>query len=327
MKPDQPLKPHPILPDYYPDLARRPAFVRGLFDRTAGYYDRVNRLFSLGSGSWYRRRALVRAGLRPGMTVLDVAVGTGLVARQALAITGDPQSVVGLDVSAGMLAEVGRLLKIPLIQGLVEQLPVTDAAFDFVSMGYALRHVADLNATFREFHRVLRPGGTLLILEIARPAPPFKRALLEFYLGRLIPLLSRLTTGNRDMQTLMRYYWDTIENCVPPETIIEAIRATGFAQAGCTVDLGLFRAYFGRKAGAAVSLSQISRLSGPASGHPDRSARAGRFAADRSVGARPAETARKAHPAGRSVAPPGPVRDDPMSGRPEPLATNHRREG
>ncbi len=253
MKPDQPLEPHPALPDYYPDLAQRPAFVRGLFDRTAGYYDRVNHLFSFGSGSWYRRRALEQAGLRPGMTVLDVAIGTGLVARQALAITGDPQSVVGLDVSAGMLAEVGRLLKIPLLQGLMEQLPVANARFDFVSMGYALRHVADLNATFREFHRVLRPGGTLLILEIARPAQPFKRALLKFYMGRLIPLLSRLTTGNRDMQTLMRYYWDTIEHCVPPETILDAIRTAGFAEAGCNVELGLFRAYFGRKAAAATS--------------------------------------------------------------------------
>ncbi len=253
MKPDQPLEPHPALPDYYPDLAQRPAFVRGLFDRTAGYYDRVNHLFSFGSGSWYRRRALEQAGLRPGMTVLDVAIGTGLVARQALAITGDPQSVVGLDVSAGMLAEVGRLLKIPLLQGLMEQLPVADARFDFVSMGYALRHVADLNATFREFHRVLRPGGTLLILEIARPDQPFKRALLKFYMGRLIPLLSRLTTGNRDMQTLMRYYWDTIEHCVPPETILDAIRTAGFAEAGCNVELGLFRAYFGRKAAATTS--------------------------------------------------------------------------
>ena len=253
MKPDQPLEPHPALPDYYPDLAQRPAFVRGLFDRTAGYYDRVNHLFSFGSGSWYRRRALEQAGLCPGMTVLDVAIGTGLVARQALAITGDPQSVTGLDVSAGMLAEVGRLLKIPLLQGLMEQLPVADARFDFVSMGYALRHVADLNTTFREFHRVLRPGGTLLILEIARPAQPFKRALLKFYMGRLIPLLSRLTTGNREMQTLMRYYWDTIEHCVPPETILDAIRGAGFAEAGCNVELGLFRAYFGRKADTATT--------------------------------------------------------------------------
>jgi len=250
VKTDKPLEPHPALPDYYPDLAQRPAFVRGLFDRTAHYYDHVNRLLSFGSGGWYRRRALERVGLRPGMTVLDVAIGTGLVARQALAITGDPRAVIGLDVSEGMLAEVKRSLNLPLIQGLMERLPLADACCDLVSMGYALRHVADLNATFREFHRALRPGGALLILEIARPASPFKRKLLKLYLGRLIPLLGRLTTGERDMQTLMRYYWDTIENCVPPETIVRAIRDAGFAEAGCDVEFDLFRAYFGRKASA-----------------------------------------------------------------------------
>ncbi|MDQ5911648.1 MAG: Class SAM-dependent methyltransferase [Pseudomonadota bacterium] len=248
MKPDAPLKPHPPLPDYYPDLAQRPAFVRGLFDRTARYYDHVNRLLSLGSGSWHRRRELTRAGLQPGMTVLDVAIGTGLVARQALRITGDPQSVIGLDVSAGMLDEVRRLLNIPLMQGLMEQLPVADQSVDLVSMGYALRHVADLNTTFSEFHRVLRPGGVLLILEIARPTHPLKRTLLKFYLGRLVPLLGRLTTGERDTQTLMRYYWDTIEHCVPPETILQAIRAAGFAEADCRVEFDLFRTYSGRKA-------------------------------------------------------------------------------
>lgn len=247
MKPDQRLEPHPVLPEYYPDLERRPAFVRGLFDHTARYYDHINRLLSLGSGSWYRRRALVQAGLRPGMQVLDVAIGSGLVARQALAITQDPQSVVGLDISMGMLDEVRRLLPIPLVQGQMEQLPVADACFDFISMGYALRHVVDLNVTFREFQRVLKPGGVLLILEIARPTAPFKRALLKFYLGRVIPLLGRLTTGQREMQTLMRYYWDTIENCVPPSTIVQAIRDAGFVEAGCNVEFDLFRAYFGRK--------------------------------------------------------------------------------
>lgn len=247
MKSEKPLEPHPVLPEYYPDLAQRPVFVREMFDRTARHYDRINRLLSFGSGGWYRRRALLRAGLHPGMNVLDVAIGTGLVARQALAITGDQQAVVGLDVSMGMLDEVRRQLDLPLIQGLMEQVPVADARFDLVSMGYALRHVADLQATFREFHRVLRPGGTLLILEIARPAHPFKRVVLKFYLGWLIPLLGRVTTGSRDLQTLMRYYWDTIDHCVPPETIIQAIRDAGFIEAGCNVEFDLFRAYFGRK--------------------------------------------------------------------------------
>ncbi len=236
-----------MLPDYYPDLTQRPAFVRGLFDRTARHYDHINRLLSFGSGGWYRRQALLRAGLRPGMVVLDVAIGTGLVARQALAITGDSQAVIGLDISAGMLAELRRSLGIPLIQGLMEQLPVASACCDLVSMGYALRHITDLNATFREFHRVLRPGGALLILEISRPAHPVKRALLKCYLGRLVPLLGWLTTGQRDLQTLMHYYWDTIEHCVPPETILQAIRDAGFDGAGCHTEFDLFRAYCGRK--------------------------------------------------------------------------------
>ncbi|MEZ5601012.1 MAG: class I SAM-dependent methyltransferase [Candidatus Competibacteraceae bacterium] len=140
-----------------------------------------------------------------------------------------------------------RLLDIPLVQGQMEQLPIADERFDFVSMGYALRHVVDLNATFREFQRVLKPGGVLLILEIAQPTTPLKRTALKFYLGRVIPLLGRLSTGQREMQTLMRYYWDTIENCVPPDTIVQAIRDAGFAEAGCDVEFDLFRAYFGRK--------------------------------------------------------------------------------
>lgn len=247
LKPEKPLQPHPTLPDYYPDLAQRPAFVRELFDHTARYYDWICQLLSFGSGNWYRRRALERAGLQPGMTVLDVATGTGLVARQALAITGDPQTVMGLDVSAGMLSEVKRLLGIPLMQGLMEQLPVTDHCCDMVSMGYALRHVADLNITFQEFHRVLRPGGVLLILEIARPTTPFKLKAMKFYLGRIIPSLSRLTTGQRDTQTLMRYYWDTIENCVAPEIILQAIQDAGFIEVNCHVEFDLFRAYSGRK--------------------------------------------------------------------------------
>ena len=127
----------------------------------------------------------------------------------------------------------------------MEQLPVADERFDFVSMGYALRHVVDLNATFREFQRVLKPGGVLLILEIAQPTTPLKRTALKFYLGRVIPLLGRLSTGQREMQTLMRYYWDTIENCVPrtpssrPSAMPVSLKRAAMWNSTC------FRAYFG----------------------------------------------------------------------------------
>ncbi len=125
------------------------AFVRGLFNDTAPYYDTVNRIFSLGSGSWYRRRCLRRAGLQPGHTVLDVAVGTGLIAQSALQIVGANGAVIGLDLSEAMLAEAQRKLGIPLIQGTAEALPLADQSVDFVVMGYAIRHIADLQTWLR----------------------------------------------------------------------------------------------------------------------------------------------------------------------------------
>jgi demethylmenaquinone methyltransferase/2-methoxy-6-polyprenyl-1,4-benzoquinol methylase len=182
------------------------------------------------------------------MRVLDVATGTGLVARQAVAVTGSEDTVVGLDVSDSMLAEARHTLGIQLIQGNVEQLPFADASFDFLSMGYALRHVIDLDVTFREFHRVLRSRGILLLLEISRPSSRLRHTLLSIYLGRMIPWISRWVSGNQEMRTLMHYYWDTIEHCVPVETILQTLAGAGFVETGCAVDCGILRAYGGRKA-------------------------------------------------------------------------------
>jgi demethylmenaquinone methyltransferase/2-methoxy-6-polyprenyl-1,4-benzoquinol methylase len=145
-----------------------------LFDRGARHYARAERIISssLGSGYLYRKKALQRAGLRPGMRVLDVATGTGLAARAALDLGVAPGNLSGLDPSAGMLHEAGQPVPFRAVRGVADALPFADATFDFLSMGFALRHVADLRATFAEYRRVLRPGGTLLVLEISRPSSP-----------------------------------------------------------------------------------------------------------------------------------------------------------
>jgi len=240
-------RPHPPLPAYYAAAEERARFVRELFDRTAAHYDRINWLLSLGSGASYRRRALRGAGLRSGARVLDVAVGTGLLAREAVRITGNPALVTGIDISANMLAEARRLLGIPLIQGGAEALPIADRSVDFLSMGYALRHVSDLEAAFGEFRRVLRPGGTVLLLEITRPIRRVPHALGRLYLGRLVPLLSRIATSNVATETLMRYYWETIESCIPPEIIGRVLTQSGFEGVRCETELAVFRAYVGQR--------------------------------------------------------------------------------
>jgi demethylmenaquinone methyltransferase/2-methoxy-6-polyprenyl-1,4-benzoquinol methylase len=186
---------------------------------------------------------LRRAGLAPGQRVLDVATGTGLVAREALGILGRPQDVIGLDLSAGMLREARAGLAIALLQARAEALPLADGSIDLVTMGYALRHVPDLVLAFSEFRRVLRPGGRVLLLEIDQPSSPVALAALRFYLGRLGPVLSRLIGRGRKDQRMMQYFWDTIDACVPPETIEAALGQAGFTGIGCDVQLGIFRAY------------------------------------------------------------------------------------
>lgn len=229
------------LPRYFEDERGRRDFLDGLFDRTARDYDFVERVLALGSGKHYRRDALRRAGLGPGMRMLDIATGTGLVAREALALGS---TVVGLDPSAGMLGEAGRL-SFPLVRGLGEKLPFRDACFDFVSMGFALRHVADIDALFTEMRRVLAPGGTACVLEITRPANRLLAVSLRVFMTRVVPAVARI--ARRDGAALMQFYWDTIDACVPPGTIMASLERAGFPSPDRNLTLGMFSEYVARK--------------------------------------------------------------------------------
>jgi demethylmenaquinone methyltransferase/2-methoxy-6-polyprenyl-1,4-benzoquinol methylase len=239
--------PHPVLPQYYGRPEDRRDFVRQIFDRTAGDYDRVERVAALGSGSRYRRLALLRAGLKPGMRVLDVAAGTGLVTREALAIVGDSSNVTGLDPSGAMMRSGLQALQVALVQGTAERLPFADGHFDFVSMGFALRHVADLPAVFREFRRVLRPDGIVCVLEITPPENAFSRRLLKLYLGSIVPFASRLLARHAETPMLFRYFWDTIEACVPPAQVLEAMQSANLDRARRHVEARVFSEYTARR--------------------------------------------------------------------------------
>lgn len=238
--------PHTPLTDYYASEADRSRWVRGIFDRTAGDYDRVERFLGLGSGSWYRNRALRRAGLAAGMRVLDIGTGTGLVAREAAAIAGDASLVTGVDPSAGMMAHARVPAGVQLLAGSAEAIPAAGGSADFLSMGYALRHISDLAPAFAEFRRVLRPGGRLCLLEITMPESAAGRALLRAYLRGVVPGVTALVARHRDMPQLMRYYWDTIAACVPPAAILQALSAAGFADVDRHVELGIFSEYRAR---------------------------------------------------------------------------------
>src|SRR6059036_2257595 len=224
--------PHPVLKKYYESESERRPFVSALFDNAAKHYDWVCAMGSLGSGRFYRGWVLTQSGLRNGMKFLDIATGTGLVARAATHVLREPQAVVGLDPSAGMLREARKTLAIRLVQGIVEDLPFTTGRFDFLCMGYALRHVTDLGVAFRECRRVLKPGGRLLILEISLPSSAVGQRVFRLYFESVLPLLTRLSTGSVQAELLMKYYWDTIAHCVPSDLILDVLRASAFARRG-----------------------------------------------------------------------------------------------
>ena len=241
------LKADPRLAAYFSGEEERRRVTREMFDQAAAGYDAAERWTGLGTGPWYRREVLRRSGLQAGMQVLDVAAGTGLVTVAAHRLVGPQGRVVALDPSPGMLAELKKKLPVETLEGYAEAIPLPDAAVDFVSMGYALRHVGDLDRAFGEYFRVLRPGGQVCLMEISRPASRLGQIALSGYLRGIVPLLSRLAGSRADVGRLWEYYGDTIDAALEPEPILNALRGAGFCDVRCPVTFGIFREYLARK--------------------------------------------------------------------------------
>ncbi|GAB5450913.1 MAG: bifunctional demethylmenaquinone methyltransferase/2-methoxy-6-polyprenyl-1,4-benzoquinol methylase UbiE [Halioglobus sp.] len=242
--------PHPVLPDYYASEEARRRRVDQMFDDSAEHYDWINSVMSFGSGERYRQQALSRVGFEPGMSVLDAGSGTGVVAKLEQDMVGESGITVALDPSKGMLGEAKKRGVRFATQGLGERLPFGDDCFDRVTMSYALRHVVDLRVLFDEYLRVLKPGGKLLILEITRPDSAVGHALLNLYMKTIVPALTRVFRRSAEAEELMRYYWETIEHCVPPQTILETMRAAGLQSVQREVTAGTFSEYTAEKGSA-----------------------------------------------------------------------------
>ena len=235
------------LNQYFNDEPERLAVTARMFNEGAPGYDVAERLTALGSGSWYRRDVLRRNGVGPGMTVLDVAAGTGLVTQEAVRLVGDSGAVIALDPSPGMLTELRKKVSVQTIEAFAESIPLEDKRVDFVSMGYALRHVSDLDRAFGEYLRVLKPGGKVCVMEISRPEGRFARLGLKFHIGVVVPLMALLMGKRQQVSRLWAYYSDTIEAAVDPAKVQEAMKRAGFVDVRCEVTMGIFREYIGRR--------------------------------------------------------------------------------
>lgn len=172
-------------------MPERADHARSLFAPLGPTYERTGALLSFGQDPRWRRFLVARVPTRPGQTVLDVATGTGAVARELVRQHGC--RVVGLDQSPEMLAEARRRTggSIELVEGTADRLPFADCSFDHLTFTYLLRYVDDPGATLRELARVVRPGGTLAMLEFGLPRGAW-RPLWELHVRLALPLAGRL---------------------------------------------------------------------------------------------------------------------------------------
>ncbi|GAA2913403.1 demethylmenaquinone methyltransferase [Actinoplanes cyaneus] len=178
------------------DLDKQPHEVAEMFNGVARRYDLTNTVLAFGQDRGWRHATRAALGLRPGERVLDVGAGTG-VSTDELGRSGT--FAVGADLSIGML-QAGRRVRpdVPLLAGDALRLPFADATFDAVTISFALRNVVDTVAALREFGRVTRPGGRLVVCEFSTPVNPAFRTVYMQYLMRSLPVVARGVSSNPD---------------------------------------------------------------------------------------------------------------------------------
>ena len=213
------------------DKARR---VRGVFDSVASRYDIMNDVLSMGLHRAWKAYAVAVAAVQPGMQVLDIAGGTGDLARAFAQRVGTAGGVVLTDINEAML-RTGRDrlldegLALPTAACDAEHLPFrdgsADAGFDLVSVAFGLRNMTHKAAALTEMCRVLRPGGRLLVLEFSTPAAPLKRPY-DWYSFTFMPMMGKLIAGDADSY---RYLAESIRMHPDQATLKAMMQASGFA--------------------------------------------------------------------------------------------------
>jgi len=225
-------------------------YVGTLFDAIAHRYDLLNHLLSGGIDFYWRRRAIRHLeDLRP-QRILDVATGTADFAIAALRLL--PREVVGVDIAEEMLkharekvAQRGLSKQVRLQKGEAEHLDFETGSFDASIVAFGARNFEDLEAGLAEMHRILRPGGKVVVLEFSRPALfPFRQAYF-FYFNNMVPLIGRLISKH---DYAYRYLPDTVLKFPEGEDFLAILRKVGFtATAEERLTFGITSIYTGLK--------------------------------------------------------------------------------
>lgn len=204
-------------------LEKDPRDVAAMFDEVAGRYDVTNDILSLGQDRLWRRAVVEACGATPGQRVLDIAAGTG-TSSEPFADSG--VDVVPADFSLGML-RVGhrRRSDLGFTAADAMRLPFADASFDVVTMSFGLRNVADPDVALREFLRVTKPGGRLVVCEFSHPTNGAFRTVYTRYLMRSLPAIARRVSSDPESYV---YLAESIQEWPAQRALAERVAAAGW---------------------------------------------------------------------------------------------------
>lgn len=205
------------------DLGKDPSSVSAMFDEVASAYDKTNDLLSLYQSRLWRRSLKAAVAPKSGERILDIAAGTG-TSSMALRVPG--AEVVAADFSQGMIAEGKRRYPdLEFVFADAMKLPFKKPEFHAVTMSFGLRNVQDHKVALGEFHRVLLPGGRLVICEFSRVRGLFG-TLYRWYLRNVLPIVARLLSKNPEAYS---YLADSIEAWPSQDELAQDIRDAGFS--------------------------------------------------------------------------------------------------
>ncbi len=208
--------------------------VRGVFDSVASRYDIMNDLMSGGLHRIWKRFTIEQAAARHGHVVLDLAGGTGDLAREFIRQVGKDGCVVLADINHAMLVQGRRRLidagassNLAIAQVDAEALPFASDTFDRITIAFGLRNVTNQTAALASMFRVLKPGGKLLILEFSRPAEALRPAY-DFYSFNLLPLMGKLVANDAESY---QYLAESIRMHPDQDTLLRMMQEAGFERA------------------------------------------------------------------------------------------------